>query len=279
MRARRRRGTGCRRPPSRVPRPASRGCPVGRPAGPAADTKARATLLHSAVPDSGTSGRESAWRLRSARLVARVADLPRRRRPSGPAGPAGADRRRTGQLRRPARRHPRARQPDPGRRCHRSRAHRQPAQGRQRDAARRRRAVPDPGGGAGRGARGRRRPLRGPADPGGEPSERPDPADRRRRWPPRSPPRRCRRSRSPRRAWTRSRATDGEYHAFLHVAAEQALAAAADVDEAVAAGEAAAVGRWPASRWRSRTSSPPPTCRPPAGRRSSRAGRRRTTPP
>ena len=32
--------------------------------------------------------------------------------------------------------------------------------------------------------------------------------------------------------------------------------------------------RWPVSRWRSRTCSPPPTCRPPAGRRSSRAGRR-----
>ena len=37
--------------------------------------------------------------------------------------------------------------------------------------------------------------------------------------------------------------------------------------------------RWPASRWRSRTCSPPPTCRPLADRRSSRAGRRRTTPP
>ncbi len=37
--------------------------------------------------------------------------------------------------------------------------------------------------------------------------------------------------------------------------------------------------RWPVCRWRSRTSSPPRTCRPPAGRRSSRAGRRRTTRP
>ena len=32
-------------------------------------------------------------------------------------------------------------------------------------------------------------------------------------------------------------ATDGEYHAFLHVAGEQALAAAAEVDSAVAAGD------------------------------------------
>lgn len=31
-------------------------------------------------------------------------------------------------------------------------------------------------------------------------------------------------------------ATDGEYHAFLHVAGEQALAAAAEVDNTVAAG-------------------------------------------
>src|SRR5690606_14028628 len=33
-------------------------------------------------------------------------------------------------------------------------------------------------------------------------------------------------------------ATDGEYHAFLHVAADEALAAAAAVDAAVAAGDA-----------------------------------------
>src|SRR5205823_11005595 len=32
-------------------------------------------------------------------------------------------------------------------------------------------------------------------------------------------------------------ATDGQYHAFLHVAGEQALAAAARVDAAIAAGE------------------------------------------
>ena len=33
-------------------------------------------------------------------------------------------------------------------------------------------------------------------------------------------------------------ATDGEYHAFLHVAGEQALATAAEIDKTVAAGEA-----------------------------------------
>ena len=69
-------------------------------------------------------------------------------------------------------------------------------------------------------------------------------------------------------------ATDERYHAFLHVAADAALSAAAAVDKALAAGEAARRPRWPGSRWRSRTCSPPPTCPPPAGPRSSRAGGR-----
>ena len=42
---------------------------------------------------------------------------------------------------------------------------------------------------------------------------------------------RSRPSRSPRRTWTGSRAVDGRVHAFLHVAADRALAAARAVDE------------------------------------------------
>ena len=49
------------------------------------------------------------------------------------------------------------------------------------------------------------------------------------------------------------------------------------VDDAPAAGDEPLPRRWPACRWRSRTSSPPRTCRPPAARRSSRAGCRPTT--
>ncbi|EFD74715.1 glutamyl-tRNA(gln) amidotransferase subunit C gatC [Mycobacterium tuberculosis GM 1503] len=70
-------------------------------------------------------------------------------------------------FRRPTRRHPDPRQPDPGRRRHRCAGHRQSAQGRQRHPPGRDRAVPDPASGARPGARCRRRPLRRPADPGG----------------------------------------------------------------------------------------------------------------
>lgn len=72
-------------------------------------------------------------------------------------------------------------------------------------------------------------------------------------------------------------ATDETYHAFLHVAADEALAAAAAVDKQVAAGEplpSALAG----CRWRSRTSSPPATCPPPAGQKSWRDGDLPTTP-
>ncbi len=62
-------------------------------------------------------------------------------------------------------------------------------------------------------------------------------ADRGRSWPPRSPPARCPRSRSPRRTWTGSPPSTPQVHAFLHVAPEQALAAARAVDARRAAGE------------------------------------------
>lgn len=73
-------------------------------------------------------------------------------------------------------------------------------------------------------------------------------------------------------------ATDGEYHAFLHIAADQALETAAAVDAAVAAGEQlpSPLAGVPLAL---RTCSPPPTCPRRAGRRSSRAGHRRSTPP
>ena len=43
--------------------------------------------------------------------------------------------------------------------------------------------------------------------------------------------------------------TDERYHAFLHVAEEQALAEAARIDAAVAAGETC-LRRWRVCRWR-----------------------------
>src|SRR5579859_2310098 len=49
-------------------------------------------------------------------------------------------------------------------------------------------------------------------------------------------------------------------------------------DATITRRQARSSGRWPGSRWRSRTCSPPSACPPPAGRRSSTAGFRPTTP-
>src|SRR5258707_5493642 len=170
------------------------------------------------------------------RLASR-ADLPRRGSPPGAPRAPCADRRRAGQLRRPAGRHPRPRQPDPGRRRHRCRTHWQPAQGRQRVPHRRRRAVPDPGGGAGRGAEGGRRPVRSPADPGGGRMS----ADMTRldaaTLGAKIAAKEVSSTEATRACLDQIAATDGEYHAFLHVAEAQALAEAARIDAAVAAGE------------------------------------------
>src|SRR5882757_2757388 len=170
------------------------------------------------------------------RLASR-ADLPRRGSPPGAPRAPCADRRRAGQLRRPAGRHPRPRQPDPGRRRHRCRTHWQPAQGRQCVPHRRRRAVPDPGGGTGRGAEGGRRPVRSPADPGGGRMS----ADMTRldaaTLGAKIAAKEVSSTEATRACLDQIAATDGQYHAFLHVAEEQALAEAARVDAAVAAGE------------------------------------------
>ena len=72
-------------------------------------------------------------------------------------------------------------------------------------------------------------------------------------------------------------ARDGETHAFLEVLAGNALAEAAAVDAAVADGRDP--GRWPACRWRSRTTCAPVASRRRVARRSSTAGARLTTPP
>ncbi len=58
-----------------------------------------------------------------------------------------------------------------------------------------------------------------------------------RRWPRRSRAAKCRRWRLTQAHLDQIEATDDRYHAFLHVAAEQALADAARVDAAVAAGD------------------------------------------
>ena len=73
-------------------------------------------------------------------------------------------------------------------------------------------------------------------------------------------------------------AVDGAVHAFLHVSADDALAAARDVDARRAAGERPAPARRRADRGQGRRRHPA-ACPPPPARRSSRAGCRRTTPP
>src|SRR5581483_1227484 len=110
---------------------------------------------------------------------------------------------------------------------------RQSAQGRQRHPTRRRRGVPHSGAGAGRGARERRRTVRGAADPGGagvSTSEliRLDAATLAEKI--------GRREVSSvevtQACLDQIEDTDQRYHAFLHVAAEQALTTAAEVDKA-----------------------------------------------
>ena len=138
---------------------------------------------------------------------------------------------------------------------------------------------PHPGAGARRRPRRRGRPLPRAADPGGgglmtdltrltaaaaRRADRTRGEVSRRRGRP-GPPRPDRRRRR-------------HVHAFLHVDAEAALESAALVDAALRRRRRRPRPRWPACRSRSRTSSPPATCRPRAGRGSSRAGGRRTTP-
>ena len=60
-------------------------------------------------------------------------------------------------------------------------------------------------------------------------------------------------------------AVDGTVHAFLHVAAEAALAVGGPGGRARSTPAPRPRRRWPACRWRSRTSSPRSTCPPPAG--------------
>ncbi len=72
-------------------------------------------------------------------------------------------------------------------------------------------------------------------------------------------------------------ATDERYGAFLHVAADAALAAAGAVDKALAAGEQPASALAGVPLGPQRRVHQPSTCPPPAGRRSSRAGVRPTT--
>ncbi|ETZ97439.1 glutamyl-tRNA(Gln) amidotransferase subunit A domain protein [Mycobacterium kansasii 662] len=72
-------------------------------------------------------------------------------------------------------------------------------------------------------------------------------------------------------------ATDDRYHAFLHVGADQALSAAAPLTRRWPPARRCR-RRWPACRWRSRTSSPRLTCPPPAARRFCRTGDPPTTP-
>src|SRR4051812_6364129 len=170
-------------------------------------------------------------------LACRVPDLPRRGSPPGAPRAPGAVRRRTRQLRRPARRHPRPRQPDPSRRRHRRRTHRQPTEGRQRVPLRCRRAVPDPGTGACRGAEVRRGSVRGTADPGGGRMSaeliRLDAAT----LGAKIAAKEVSSVEATRACLDQIAKTDEKYHAFLHVAEDKALASAAAVDKAVAAGE------------------------------------------
>ena len=100
--------------------------------------------------------------------------------------------------------------------------------------------MPDAGRGARGGPQGRRRPVRRARGSWGRPNdrnERSDPARRRRRSAPRSRPRRSSSTEVTQACLDQIAATDEQYHAFLHVAADEALAAAAQVDATVAAGE------------------------------------------
>ena len=94
---------------------------------------------------------------------------------------------------------------------------------------------------------------------------------RRRRWAPGSPPRSCRRSRSPRPTSTGSpRSTASTRVPARRRGARAGRGRARSTPRSRPASSCRR--RWPACRSRSRTSSPPRACRPPAARRSSRAG-------
>src|SRR5271156_1367732 len=96
--------------------------------------------------------------------------------------------------------------------------------------------MPDPAGGAGRRAGSRRGPLRRPADPGGEPVTdivRSDAAT----LAAKIAARELSSTEITQACLDQIEATDDRYHAFLHVAADEALSAAAAVDKALAAGE------------------------------------------
>src|SRR4051812_37623121 len=183
------------------------------------------------------SGGVAAARL--TRLVRRVADLQGRCRPPGASGPACPERRRVGRLRRPAGRHPGLRRSDPGGRRDQRRAHGQSTQGPQRHQARRRPALPDPGAGARGRAQGGRRPVRRPTHFGGgrmsTNSEliRLDAATLGEKIAAKE----VSSVEVTQACLDQIAATDERYHAFLHVAADEALATAARVDAAVAAGE------------------------------------------
>ncbi len=73
-------------------------------------------------------------------------------------------------------------------------------------------------------------------------------------------------------------AVDDQLHAFLHVAADRRPGRGPRA-WTTCARRASRSGRWPASRWRSRTCSPRRTCRPPAPPASWTAGSRPTTRP
>src|SRR3954471_16104684 len=160
------------------------------------------------------------------------ADLPRRGSPPRPPGSTRPDRRRTGRLRRPTRRHPRAPRSDAGRRRDRRGGHRQPVDVGQRHPARRRRAGTVTGAGAVPGAEVGRGPLRGPADSGGGRMSTNDDVTRRdgATLGARIAAKDLSSVEVTRACLDRIAETDDKYRAFLHVAEEQALAAAADVD-------------------------------------------------
>ena len=100
------------------------------------------------------------------------------------------------------------------------------------------RAVPDPGRSAGRGAESGRRPVRRPADPGGGRMStheviRLDAAT----LGAKIAAKEVSSTEATQACLDQIAATDGPYHAFLHVAEEKALAEAERVDAVVAAGE------------------------------------------
>ena len=170
-----------------------------------------------------------------------------------------------GRLRRPARRDPGLGRARPGGRGRRRPADVARGAADQRAAPRPGHPVPGPGRGA-RGRAGRRgRPVPGAAHPRARKHEqRADPAQLPRTWPPPIAAGETSAVEATRAHLDRIAAVDDRVHAFLHVDAEGALAAARAVDADAGQPRRA---RWPASRSRSRTSSSPAACRPRADRK------------